>query len=151
VNGKLVAAGFSSPAGISRSTLTLARYNRDGTLDSAFGSGGTVTIQASKAGVAQAVALQPDGKVVTAGGGSEGFTLARFLGDTTCVVPRLTGKRLEAAKRAIRTAHCSLGRVRKAYSAKVRKGRVISQSPPAGKVLPEGGKLSLTISKGMRR
>jgi uncharacterized delta-60 repeat protein len=151
VNGKLVAAGFSSPGSPPKSTLTLARYEPDGALDSAFGPGGTVTIQASKAGVAQAVALQPDGKIVTAGGGGGGFTLARFQGDATCVVPKLRNKPLAAARRAIRSAHCSLGRVRKAYSAKVKTGRVVSQSPPAGKVLVEGGKLSLTISKGKPR
>jgi uncharacterized delta-60 repeat protein len=149
-NGKLVAAGFSSPAGIPRSALTLARYTPEGTLDSAFGSGGTVTIQTPEAGIASAVALQPDGRIVTAGYGSGGFALARFLGDTTCLVPRLGRKTLKPAKRAIRNAHCSLGPVRKVYSAKIRKSRVVSQYPSPGKVLAEGGKVRLTISKGKR-
>jgi hypothetical protein len=49
-----------------------------------------------------------------------------------CVVPRLKGKTLRAAKKALSRAHCALGKVRRAYSSKVRKGRVISQRPGPG-------------------
>jgi uncharacterized delta-60 repeat protein len=151
VNGKLVAAGWDYPNSTTDTAFALARYNPDGTLDSAFGSGGTVTTQTWENGGAAALALQPDGRIVATGFGSGAFALARYLGDTTCVVPRVKNKTLAASKRAIGSAHCSLGRVRKAYAAKVKKGHVVSQSPPPGRVLVEGGKVSLTISKGKRR
>jgi len=67
-----------------------------------------------------------------------------------CTVPKLKGKTLGAAKAAITGAHCSVGRVTKAYSAKVKRGRVISQRPGAGATLTEGSKVNLTVSKGKK-
>jgi V8-like Glu-specific endopeptidase len=46
--------------------------------------------------------------------------------DKECVVPRLRGRRLAGAKRALRRTHCWLGRVRHASST-VPRGHVISQ------------------------
>ena len=60
-DGKLVAAGRSNCG------LALARYNADGSLDPTFGSGGRVSGCEEGAPGAQAVVLQPDGKVVTVG------------------------------------------------------------------------------------
>lgn len=65
-----------------------------------------------------------------------------------CVVPNLKGKALAAAEKAISQAHCAVGKVKKASSSHVKKGRVISQSPAAGKSLPKGTKVSLVVSKG---
>jgi uncharacterized delta-60 repeat protein len=65
-----------------------------------------------------------------------------------CIVPKLKGKTVKAAKKAIKRAHCSLGKVTKAFSAKVKKGRVISQKPKAGKKLAPGSKVRLKVSKG---
>jgi uncharacterized delta-60 repeat protein len=65
-----------------------------------------------------------------------------------CVVPKLKGKTLRAAKRALKKAHCSPGKVTRAFSAKVRKGRVISQKPKPGKKLAAGSKVKLKLSKG---
>ncbi len=67
-----------------------------------------------------------------------------------CVVPNVKGKSLARAKSAIRAAHCAVGKVKKAASKKVRKGHVISQSPKAGKHLPDGSKVKLVVSKGKR-
>jgi beta-lactam-binding protein with PASTA domain len=67
-----------------------------------------------------------------------------------CVVPKLKGKTLRSAKGAIGRAHCSLGKVTRAFSARVKKGRVISQKPRAGSKLTAGAKLRLTLSKGKR-
>ncbi|MGH8566377.1 MAG: hypothetical protein ACREXW_20825 [Gammaproteobacteria bacterium] len=67
-DGKLVAAGEQFVIG-SSCQLALARYNTDGSLDTSFGSDGRVSESErneSRAG-AQALVLQPDGKVVTAG------------------------------------------------------------------------------------
>jgi beta-lactam-binding protein with PASTA domain len=47
-----------------------------------------------------------------------------------------------------RHAHCAVGKVKKASSSHVKKGRVISQNPTAGKSLPKGTKVSLVVSRG---
>jgi hypothetical protein len=66
-----------------------------------------------------------------------------------CAVPRLLGKRLAAARRSIRAAHCAVGRVRRASSHKAR-GRVIRQSLRPGLRKPAGTKVNLVVSKGRR-
>ena len=82
-DGKIVAAGTTSTPGVGGfSDFALARYNSDGSLDATFGSGGKVTTDFG--GGAEAVALQPDGKIVAAGSASPGatifsdFALARY-------------------------------------------------------------------------
>ena len=63
-DGKLVAAGWDA----SQSAFGLARYNTNGSLDSTFGTGGTVS---TPIGIdtygASALVLQSDGKLVAAG------------------------------------------------------------------------------------
>ena len=66
-----------------------------------------------------------------------------------CVVPRLRGKRLRAAKRALTKAHCRPGKITRKYS-RVRKGRVVSQKPRPGKHLRVGAKVSFAVSKGRK-
>jgi hypothetical protein len=67
-----------------------------------------------------------------------------------CVVPKLRGKRLKAAKRALTIAHCKPGKITKAYSKVIKKGRVISQRPKPGKHSPAGSRVNLTVSKGKK-
>jgi hypothetical protein len=67
-----------------------------------------------------------------------------------CRVPRLRGKRLSTAKRAIRRARCRVGKVRRRYSRRVRKGRVISQTPRAKARRRVGTKVGLAVSRGAR-
>jgi len=77
-DGKIVAAGGATPSlnhGANNS-LAVARYNVDGTLDSAFGSGGIATVVGLEA--AKAATLQPDGKVVTAGSSYKGMLLRQY-------------------------------------------------------------------------
>ena len=64
-----------------------------------------------------------------------------------CVVPRIRGTKLAAARRAIRRAHCRVGKVRRAHSRQP-SGRVIAQAPRAGKRLPLGTKVNLVVSRG---
>jgi uncharacterized delta-60 repeat protein len=67
-DGKIVAAGYSLPAGSSNQRFALARYNTDGTLDQSFGSGGKQTTDFfGHVNVARAVAIQTDGKIIAAG------------------------------------------------------------------------------------
>jgi subtilisin family serine protease len=67
-----------------------------------------------------------------------------------CIVPRLRGKTLAAAKNALRSRNCSLGRVTRAHSSVVRKGRVLRQSKPAGTRLKAGTKIAVAASLGRR-
>lgn len=68
-----------------------------------------------------------------------------------CVVPRVRGKSLAAAKGALRRAHCGVGTVKTVRSSSVPAGRVIAQSRAAGRRLEAGARVSLTVSKGRRR
>ena len=65
-----------------------------------------------------------------------------------CVVPKLKGKSLKGARRALKAHNCSLGKVKHSFSTKVKKGRVISQKPKPGKRLKHGAKVSLVLSNG---
>ncbi|MFL5935904.1 MAG: fibronectin type III domain-containing protein [Gaiellaceae bacterium] len=66
----------------------------------------------------------------------------------SCVVPNLKRKTLAKAKRSIAAAHCRTGKVSKATSQTVPKGRVIGQSPKAGKKLASGSKVNVVVSRG---
>jgi PKD domain/PASTA domain/Divergent InlB B-repeat domain len=66
-----------------------------------------------------------------------------------CLVPKVKGKTLAAAKRALTQAHCKAGKVTKKFS-KVKKGHVISQRPKPGRDLAAGAKVNLVISKGKK-
>lgn len=65
-----------------------------------------------------------------------------------CLVPKLRRKTVQAAKRAIRTHNCTLGKIKHAGSPTIKKGRVISQKPKAGRQLRHGARVDLVISKG---
>jgi uncharacterized delta-60 repeat protein len=83
-DGKIVAAGYSDTPDGGRD-FALARYNTDGSLDVGFGSGGIVLTNFSggrSKDLANALAIQADGKIVAAGesdaSGSTDFALARY-------------------------------------------------------------------------
>ncbi len=60
----------------------------------------------------------------------------------SCTVPKLTGKKLKAAKKALLKAQCKLGKVKgkKSASAKVK-----TQKPKPGTVLTPGSKVNVTL------
>ena len=66
-DGKIVAAGDTGGSA-NHGVMAVARYNPDGTLDQAFGTGGQATVDFG-AGfhTAFAIGVQPDGKIVLAG------------------------------------------------------------------------------------
>jgi len=68
-----------------------------------------------------------------------------------CVVPRVVGMTLAAARAAIARSHCRTGKVTRARSTTVRTGSVLSQRPKAGTLLPNGGRVNLVVSRGRRR
>jgi hypothetical protein len=69
---------------------------------------------------------------------------------TNCVVPKLKGLTLKRARHSIVAGACKLGKIRHAFSTKVKKGHVVSQKPKAGKKLPRGAKVSVVVSKGKK-
>jgi DNA-binding beta-propeller fold protein YncE len=66
-------------------------------------------------------------------------------GAVKCLVPKLAGKRLAAAKRALARANCRLGKVVRRRSRRVNRGRVLSQRPAAGKHRPAGTRVAVVI------
>ena len=81
--GRVLAAGrsFVDPAQDS-SDFVVVRYASDGDLDPSWGGDGiVVTSFGSGADVSNALAVQPDGKIVAAGEVYTRFGLARYLGD----------------------------------------------------------------------
>ena len=67
-----------------------------------------------------------------------------------CVVPNVRWKKLAVARRSITAARCRVGRVRQARSNRVRRGRVISQSPSARTRARVGSRVNLIVSRGRR-
>ena len=64
------------------SVMALARYLPDGSLDPAFGSGGTVTAAIGSTSVStSSLALQANGRLIAAGTIDDQFGVARFLPD----------------------------------------------------------------------
>jgi subtilisin family serine protease len=68
-----------------------------------------------------------------------------------CVVPNVKGKTVAQARRLLASRHCALGRVTRAYSAKVKRGRIIKQSRPVGVRLARGMRINVVVSRGRRR
>ena len=80
-DGKIVVAGtFATVAGPSFRQFALARFNSDGSLDATFGTGGLVLTAIGQYALADAVALQSDGKIVAGGNGNSNadFALVRY-------------------------------------------------------------------------
>src|SRR5262245_28800636 len=66
-DGKIIVAG--SIGGLEWADFVLTRFKADGSLDTTFGIGGKVTTDFGQGGstIANAIAIQPDGKILAAG------------------------------------------------------------------------------------
>lgn len=124
-------------------------------MDSDFGS---VATDPGASDIPYGVALAPDGKIVVAGTsgpaggrGPDDFAVVRYLAaPPPCKVPNVRGKKLAAAKARIKRAGCRVGKVTRKPSKKAQKGRVLSQSPRAGAMVPSGAKVKLVVGKGRK-
>jgi beta-lactam-binding protein with PASTA domain len=95
--------------------------------------------------------LSGDGKPDLATANSEANTVSVLVNTPgLCTVQNVGGKSLQTAKRTIARANCRVGKIRRAYSKTVKSGRVISQKPRFGAVLPGGGKVNLVVSRGRK-
>ena len=73
---------------------------------------------------------------------------ATFAKKPKCKVPKVVGLKLAKAKAKIRGAHCGVGKIKKKFSSRKKKGRVLAQKPKPGKTLTGGSKVNLTVGKG---
>jgi hypothetical protein len=62
-----------------------------------------------------------------------------------CIVPRLKGKKLAAAKKALRAAGCGVGVVKRKHGVKATVGKVVRELPKADRVLPVGTAVSVKL------
>jgi beta-lactam-binding protein with PASTA domain len=67
------------------------------------------------------------------------------------VVPNVIGMKLTVAKRKIKARQCRLGKLTYVRSTAKKKGRVLKESPKAGRRLGNSSKVNLTLGKGRRR
>jgi uncharacterized delta-60 repeat protein len=162
-DGKILVTGTVLTGGVPPGDFGVARLTADGRLDTTYGRGGSVVTGFSRGSDDQALdgVLQPNGRLVVSGitnpkpqpgaFGPFDFAVARYVAVVFCVVPDVRGKTLKVAKAKLSGAQCRLGKVRRAYSPRVRKGRVISQRPGPRARLAERAKVDLLISRGRRR
>ena len=137
----------------------LVRLNARGRRDGSFRGGGVVTdIGPGTDDLPTAAALQRDRRIVVVGsaavrGQPANFAVARYLNPAPpqCVVPNVRGKTLQIARRTVARGRCTVGRITRKLSKRVKRGRVISQSRRPGLRLPLGSKVNLVISKGRPR
>ncbi|HEX5608516.1 MAG TPA: PASTA domain-containing protein [Solirubrobacterales bacterium] len=63
-----------------------------------------------------------------------------------CTVPNVKGKSLKAAKKRIRKAGCKIGKLKKLNGATAKSGEVRKTNPKAGKNVPPGTKVRITLA-----
>ena len=123
-------------------TTGTVRDNGDGTYSTGITAGGfagTATIKATDASVSPAVSGSAKLTVKAASVPAK---------PKRCVVPKLAGKTVAAARRALRRAGCTLGKTTKRRSTKVRAGRVVSSNPKRGAHRRHGTRVALVVSRG---
>jgi len=65
-----------------------------------------------------------------------------------CVVPKVVGLQLVAARIYVQASGCRVGRVVRVGSVLVQRRRVLSQQPRAGRRLPARARVDLVVSSG---
>lgn len=162
------AVTITSPASgtaVSTPTVTLAGTATAGSGIKSLVVGGQ-SVQLGPGGVwSTSVALNPGANTITAlatdGAGASTqaqvtvvyqppaqTTPAPVSSPVRCKVPRVKGMKLSAAEKALRRAHCKVGKVKHVISRKIGRGRVMSSTPQAGRHRPAGSKVQLFVSKG---
>jgi hypothetical protein len=157
------------PVGLYASRVLAADLNGDGRPDLALSEGGNLSVMLNRGdgsfepplwfGYGDAVTAADfnlDGRIDLAGSwvndrNGDWNVTAHLNAPGLCDVQNVLGETLTAAKQLLERASCSLGSVRRGYSARVARGRVSRQSPRfPGSVLAGGGKVALVVSLGRR-
>ena len=107
-------------------------------------------------GDSRLVVMAPDGTHrVDIGGGLDPDWQPCVAGRTcrlrviNCRVPKVTGRKVPRARSSLRRAHCTVGRIKRAYAGR-KKGIIVAQKPSPGARLKAGGSVALTVSKGQK-
>lgn len=95
----------------------------------------TATTTAGTAGLATTVAV-----TTIAGSGAGAFNY-----DPICKVPKLKGRKLPSAKKALVNAHCKLGKVTKKKGVTTKSGKVVKANPGQGSSRKAGAKISVKL------
>ncbi|HKG02636.1 MAG TPA: S8 family serine peptidase [Conexibacter sp.] len=145
-----ITGGPRSSTSSSRATFSFARSDApiaggfecqlDGGAFAACASPATVTVGGGRHTLAVR-ALSPHAIVADPSPATATWTLVQ------CKVPRLKGKSLRRAKRALRAAHCRVGRVKKPRGARAGRLVVRKSKPKAGAVRADGTKVRLTLGR----
>jgi hypothetical protein len=154
---------IAPPAGgtsVSTATTTLSGITTSGSgIKSLLVGGQTVPVASNGAWIAQ-VPLSPGTNTITAlatdaaGATAQAQVAVVYSPPPTppapvrCQVPRTKGMKLPAAEKALRRSHCKVGKIKKQTSRALRRGRVTSTSPRAGRTVRAGSKVELFVSKG---
>jgi uncharacterized delta-60 repeat protein len=78
-------------------------------------------------------------------------TVVRPPAAVRCVVPNVKRTTVARARRLLALKRCALGRAKRAYSIKVKKGTIISQGRRPGARLASGTRVNVVVSRGKRR
>jgi serine/threonine-protein kinase len=92
------------------------------------------------------ISQKPDGKSTVSSGSQVNIVISQ--GEVKSVVPNLVGLPLDQAKKTIKNARLTLGKVTPQNSDRPN-GEVLSSNPAAGKALPPGTRVNLTVSNGV--
>ncbi len=150
-DGRIVVFGNARTTG--NNEFLLVRYENNGRLDRSFGIGGIVTTDVGGDDYGWGLARGPGSRLVAAGGtiGATNGDIAvvRYL-PGACVVPRLVGRTQAQAAAALAQNQCRLGTVRRTYSVRGKKGRVVAQSHRAGTTRGDRARVNIVVSRGAR-
>jgi List-Bact-rpt repeat protein/PASTA domain-containing protein len=142
--GTGVGAITSSPAGISCGATCAGQFD----------DGSTVTLTAAPSGQSRFAGWSGDcsgtAACVLSMTGNHSVTAAFSappLTPLSCKVPRVVGLALKKGRTKIVRAHCKVGKITTKHAARKKRGKVLVQSPKAGKKLNAGAKVNLTVGK----
>jgi hypothetical protein len=128
---KIAGADFSGTTAVSFAGVPVASFAVDSS------SQITAVSPAGKPGIADVTVTTNAGASPTAP--TDTFTY------TACITPNLAGKKLKKAKKRLKAADCKIGKVKRKGDATAKTGKVVKQSPKAGKALAPGSKINLTL------
>jgi hypothetical protein len=126
----IAGANFASVTGVAFGSVPAAGFTVD--------SEGQITAESP---VSKSLAPVPL-IVTTAAGMTTSVQTFAYLG---CKVPSVAGRKLKAAKKKIRKAHCVLRKVKTRGDATAKTGKVVKQRPKPGRVLAPGAKVTIIL------
>jgi hypothetical protein len=142
VNGSTTSSSKVNVTGKATDNVGVSSLTVNGSPVAVGPGGGFVASVTLAAGTNTITALASD----ATGNTAQAQAAVTFKAPPKCKVPSLRGKSLKAAGKALRKAHCKLGKVSKKPRRGVRGGRVSGQSIKAGKVVGQGTTINLTVA-----